>query len=117
MVRFYFDEISCDVLRYILDRTVEELNVLEIQRHIIYLKLPWVGDVIPTQDDIAHFIRANVHELLQRQWLRHEFFVVRSMGFEFYIDADAHFFQATYMFEPSFRREARTSENNGVNFF
>jgi hypothetical protein len=96
MVRFYFEGTSQKLLKYIEDRTVEELNVPEIQRHIIYSKLPWMDDVIPTQADISNFIRANVRELLRRQLRSHEFVVVRSMGFEFYVDADAHFFQATY---------------------
>jgi hypothetical protein len=96
MVRFYFEGRDRDVCRFIEEHTVKELNVPEIQRHIIYSKLPWIDDVIPTQDDISHFIRANVRELLRRQLRPHEFLVVRSMGFEFYVDADAHFFQATY---------------------
>jgi hypothetical protein len=98
MVRFYFDETSRELYIYIEDRTVEELNVSEIQRHIIYSKLPWIDDVIPTQADIADFIRANVRKIVRRKLRPHEFVVVRSMGFEFYVDADAHFFQATYMF-------------------
>jgi hypothetical protein len=97
MVRFYFEGTNPqEVLDYITSRTVEELNVPEIQRHIIYSKLLWIDDVIPTQADISNFIRANVRELLRRQLRPHEFLVVRSMGFEFYVDADAHFFQATY---------------------
>jgi phosphoserine phosphatase len=101
MVRFYFDSTIRNLIKYIEDRTVEELNVPEIQRHIIYSKLPWIDDMIPTQADISNFIRANVRELLRRQLRPHEFVVVRSMGFEFYVDFNAHFFQATYMFEQS----------------
>ncbi len=97
MVRFYFDDNNTNELyTYIEDRTVDELNVPEIQRHIIYSKLPWIDDVIPTQADISNFIRANVRKIVRRKLRPHEFVVVRSMGFEFYVDADAHFFQATY---------------------
>lgn len=97
MVRFYFEGRDPCVLSYIEERTIEELNVVEIQRSIVYSKQPWLDDVIPTQADLVHFIRANVRELLRRQLSTHEFVVIRSMGFEFYVDSDLSFFQATYI--------------------
>lgn len=98
MVRFYFEGRDPKVLSYVENATIEELDVDRIQRDIVYSKRPWLDEVIPTQSDITDFIRVNVRALLRRQLSRHEFMVIRSMGFEFYVDEDCSFFQATYMY-------------------